>query len=140
MAARLDTGDILQRSQTLVNQAVDRGTSILADRVEHYINVAREVGGVLRERQEEQAAAVVEGLADQASGLARYLRNNDGQRLWSDAQGYARDKTWLLAGIGFLGGLAAARTVRSGVETNEYVDSYSQPQSAGYQSQSVGYR
>jgi len=155
MAARLDTGDVLQRSQSFVNQAVDRGATMLADRVEHYINVAREVGGVLRERNEEQVAGLVENLADQATGIARYLRSTDGTRIWSDAQEYTRDKTWLLAGIGFIGGLAAARTVRTATQNSgsygstsyggngygsaeqyggarEYVDAYAQPASSGY--------
>jgi hypothetical protein len=140
MAARLDTGDLLQRSQGFVNQALGRGSSILADRVEHYVNVAREVGGLLRERNEEQAAGLVENLADQANGVARYLRTTDGTRFWNDAQEYTRDKTWLLAGIGFLGGLAIARTVRTGAENMSgdyntqiaYGSSRRYGQSAGY--------
>lgn len=132
MAVSLEqTGDLLQKSQSIVNQAVDRGTTMLADRVEHYINLAREVGDVLRERNEPQAADLVQTLAQQGSQVSRYLRNNDGSRIWSDAQSFSRDKTWLLAGIGFVGGLAAARTLRSASESassREYVDSYAQTQ------------
>ena len=132
MAVTLEqTGDLLQRSGSVINQAVDRGTSLLADRVEHYLNVAREVGDVLRERNEPQAADLVQSLAQQGTQIARYLRNNDGAQLWSDAQDFSRDKTWLLAGIGLVGGLAAARTIRSaadgGSASSTYVDSYSQP-------------
>ena len=132
----IDTGDLLQRSQTVVNQAVDRGTSLLADRVEHYINLAREVSDVLRERDETGAAELVNVVAKRGTSLATYLRNNDGAQLWSDAQYFARDKAWLLGGIGFLGGLAIARTVRSASDTgrDEYVDSYAQP------SQGIRYR
>lgn len=125
------TGELLRRSQTMVNQAVDRGTSLLADRVEHYTNVAHDVGDVLRERGEPQAADLVQTLAERAVEVARYLRNHDGTELWSDVQELARGKTWLLAGAGFLGGLAAARAVRTaadgGWESRPYVDSYRQP-------------
>lgn len=133
MAVGLEqTGDLMRRSQTMLNQAVDRGTTLLADRVEHYTNVAKEVGDVLRERGEPQAADVVQSLAQRATEAARYLRNHDGADLWSDAQEMARGKTWLLAGIGFVGGLAAARAIRTaadgGWESNSpYVDSYAQP-------------
>ena len=107
---------------------------MLADRVEHYVNVARDVGQVLRERNETQAAQLVEGLAERSRGVAQYLRGNDGAQMWNDAQELARDRTWLLAGIGFLGGLAAARTVRTGASSGqrEYVDSYAQPQAERY--------
>ena len=126
------TGDLMRRGQTMISQAVDRGTSMLADRVEHYTNVGREVGTVLRDKGEPQAAEFVESLSQRAQDVARYLRNNDGSAMWSDAQQYARGKTWLLAGVGFVGGLALARTIRTAADsgwerTPGYVDSYAQP-------------
>jgi hypothetical protein len=129
--------DLMGRSQAAINQAVDRGTTLLADRVEHYTNVARDVSEVLRERGEPQAAGVVETLAQRVGDVARYLRTSDGTALWSDVQMFSRDKGWLLAGAGFLGGLAAARAVRTAVSGNNnngswertpaYVDSYASP-------------
>lgn len=136
MAASLEQtrGEVLRKSQTMMNQAVDRGTGMLADRVEHYTNVAREVGNILRERGEPQAADMVTSLADRGIGIARYLRNSDGGKMWSDAQELARGRTWLLTGVGFVGGLAIARAVRAaadggaGWETQEaYRDEYAQP-------------
>lgn len=126
------TGDLMHRGQTMINQAVDRGTSLLADRVEHYLNVGREVSTVLRDRGEPQAAEFVETLSQRAQGIARYLRNNDGAAMWGDAQELARGKTWLLAGVGFVGGLALARTIRTAADSGwerepGYVDSYAQP-------------
>lgn len=119
MAVSFDTGEIVRRSQGVINQAVDRGTGVLADRVEHYTNVAREIGEILRERGEPQAADVVESISERGIGVARYLRNNDPASMWNDAQDLARGRTWLLAGVGFLGGLALARTVRTGASDHE---------------------
>jgi hypothetical protein len=127
--------DLVRRSQEMINQAVGRGTTLLADRVEHYTNVASDVSQVLRDRGEPQAADLVQTLAQRAVDVARYLRNHDGNQLWSDMQEFGRDKTWLLAGAGFFGGLAAARAVRSAAgpaiwETKPgYVDSYASPSS-----------
>lgn len=135
------TGDLLQRSQTMIGQAVDRGTGMLADRVEHYVNVARDVGGVLRERGEPAAADFVETLSRRANDVARYLRTSDGTRIWSDAQDFARSRQWLLTGVGFVGGLAIARAVRSTQSQStwesspSFVDSYAQP----YESDSEQY-
>ncbi len=122
MAVSFDTGEIVRRSQGMINQAVDRGTGMLADRVEHYTNVAREIGGILRDRGEPQAADLVENVAERGLGAARYLRNNDTAAIWQDAQELARGRTWLLAGAGFLGGLALARAVRTAAAGNEERD------------------
>jgi len=138
MAVSIDRGEIVRRSQGMINQAVDRGTGMLADRVEHYTNVARDIGGILRDRGEPQAADFVENMAQRGIGVARYLRNNDTQSMWNDAQDLARGRTWILAGAGFLGGLALARTVRTATSDYEerggswedrpaYRDSYAQP-------------
>lgn len=128
--------DLVRRSQHMINQAVDRGTTLLADRVEHYTNVAGDVSQVLRDRGEPQAADLVQTFTQRAVDAARYLRNHDGSELWSDWQMFARDKTWLLAGAGFLGGLAVARAVRTAAgagqweeDTPAYVDSYASPAS-----------
>jgi hypothetical protein len=60
-------------------------------------------------------------------------------------QMFARDKTWLLAGAGFLGGLAAARAVRTAAgsgqweNTPAYVDSYAQPMTMRESAQEASY-
>ena len=134
MAVRMDPSDLWQRSQGVINQAVGRGAEMLADRVEHYGTVASDVGEVLRDKGEPQAADLVDMLAGGVTDAASYLRSRDGISLWSDAQEFARGRTWLLAGIGLVGGMAAARAVRSANrarawEQQDYVDSYAQSQS-----------
>jgi hypothetical protein len=133
MAVTFDTGEIVRRSQGVINQAVDRGTGMLADRVEHYTNVTREIGDILRERGEPQAADMVQMVAERGVQVARYLRNNDTMTMWNDAQDLARGRTWLLAGAGFLGGLALARAVRTATTDREYRDAYAQPSSIQYE-------
>ena len=144
MAVSIDTGEIVRRSQGMINQAVDRGTGMLADRVEHYTNVARDIADILRERGEPQAADMVTMVSERGIGVARYLRNNDTAQMWNDAQDLVRGRTWLLAGAGFLGGLALARTVRTATGDYEmrggswedrpaYRDAYAQPQSLEYE-------
>jgi hypothetical protein len=138
MAVSFDTGEIVRRSQGVISQAVDRGTGMLADRVEHYTNVAREIGDILRDRGEPQAADLVQSVAERGIGVARYLRNNDSAAMWDDAQDLMRGRTWILAGAGFLGGLALARAVRTAATDYEmrggswedrpaYRDAYAQP-------------
>jgi len=127
------TNDLLQRSQTLIGQAVDRGTNVLADRVEHYSNLGRDISDMLRNRGEPAAADFVQMLSQRSVDVANYLRRSDGSRLWSDAQSAAQGRTWLLTGVGFVSGLALARAVRSSQYNSAseispgYTDSYAQP-------------
>jgi hypothetical protein len=138
MAVNIDTGEIVRRSQGVINQAVDRGTGLLADRVEHYTNVAREIGDILRERGEPQAAEAVQMVSQRGMDVARYLRNSEPAAMWNDAQDILRGRTWIVAGAGFLGGLALARAIRTAAGDYEnrggswedepaYRDSYAQP-------------
>jgi hypothetical protein len=127
MTTNFDTGEIVHRSQGVINQAVDRGSGMLADRVEHYTNVAREISEILRERGEPQAAGAVEIVADRGVQVARYLRNSEPSQMWNDAQEILRGRTWILAGTGFLGGLAIARAVRTASGEYDYRDTYAQP-------------
>lgn len=125
--------DLMKRSQSFVGQAVDRGTGMLADRLEHYTNLAREISDVLRDRGEPAAADAVQMLSQRVVDMARYLRSNDGAQMWNDAQDFARERTWLLTGAGFIGGLALARTIRNAGYKDDweqlpaYRDSYAQP-------------
>lgn len=134
--------ELMQRSQGMVNQALERGTTLLADRVEHYTNVANELSDVLRERNESHAADLLGVLSGRTKDVAAYLRASDGASLWNDLQRYTEGREWTLAALGMLGGMAAARAIRGatsprsrstgveGWETENYVDSYAQPYGA----------
>jgi hypothetical protein len=116
----------------MIGQAVDRGTGIVADRIEHYTNLGREISDMLRDRGEPAAADFVQMVTQRGNDVARYLRTSGGTQIWNDAQSFARGRTWLLTGAGFMGGLALARAVRSTQynddgETSVYTDSYAQP-------------
>lgn len=128
--------DVVNRSKTMINQAVGRGTGLLADRIEHYTNIAREVGDILRDRGEPQAADVAVMVSERVQGMARYLRNSDGTQIVSDMQDALRGRAWLLTGVGFVSGLAIARAVRTGADyassQRTYTEDYSQ-QSGRYQ-------
>lgn len=129
MAVRMDPNELWQRSQGVINQAVGRGAELLADRIEHYSSLATDMSDMLRQKGEPQAAEWVDSLAGGVQDAATYLRTHDGTSLWSDAQRFARGRSWLMAGIGLVGGMAAARAVRSANyhsewEQSEYVESY----------------
>lgn len=139
MAVTTDiTGEWTRRSQTMIAQAVGRGTGLLADRVEHYTTIAREVGDILRERGEPQAADLAATLAERTQSVARYLRNTDGSRILSDVQEFARGRGWLLTGVGLISGLALARAVRSAADAAQPASQSSSSRGEEYFSQDTG--
>lgn len=122
----------------MINQAVNRATGTLASRVEHYTSIARDISDVLRKRGEPQAARTLQLLVRRGDDFGRYLRKKRAAAMWNDAQNRARGRVWILAGAGFLGGLALARTIRiaavdyetrrdSWDELPDYRDAYAQP-------------
>ncbi len=96
--------------------AIGYGATLLADRVDRYVAVARDVSGVLRERGEPQAAAALERAARSAARAGAYLRDADGREVWRDLQRAVEGRGWLLAGVGVAGGLGLARAIRSSSE------------------------
>ena len=134
MALTFEPEDVARRSQALIAQGVSRGCERVAERIEHYTGLAREIAGMLRERGEPQTATLLESAAGRADDVSRYLRTTEPAGLWNDAQTFARDRTWVLAGAGFVSGIALARTVRTAVagqddwKQPDYVDAYGQPQ------------
>ena len=99
MATRLQ-----QQTGGMINQAVDRGTDLLADRIEHYVGLTRDVCDVLRQRGETQPAQLLESTLTRVDSITSYLRNADGTQLYGDMRDMTRDRAWLLAGAGFITG------------------------------------
>ena len=123
MATRLQ-----QQTGGMINQAVDRGTDLLADRIEHYVGLTRDVCDVLRQRGETQPAQLLESTLTRVDSITSYLRNADGTQLYGDMRDMTRDRAWLLAGAGFITGLLAARAVRAGAYApqDHYVERFDQ--------------
>ncbi|MBV9269587.1 MAG: hypothetical protein JO165_00730 [Candidatus Eremiobacteraeota bacterium] len=123
MATRLQ-----RQTGGMINQAVDRGTDLLADRIDYYVSVARDVADSLRQRGEAQPADLLETTIVRVDYVTKYLRDADGTQLYGDVRELTRDRTWLLAGAGFVTGLLAARAIRASAMTpqDEYVEQFDQ--------------
>lgn len=108
------TQDMWQSTSNTINRAVDSGTTLAADRVEHYESIVRETIDTLRQRDEPQAAEALERVAAFGSSVATYLRNADGKRLLRDAEEFTRGRTPVLTAVGAVTGFAVARALRAG--------------------------
>ncbi|MBV8490012.1 MAG: hypothetical protein JO199_05720 [Candidatus Eremiobacteraeota bacterium] len=108
----------------MVSRLVGQGTSMLADRVEQYASIAGEIGNTLRQRGEPQAADVATTIGARTSDVAQYLRTHDGRALLGDVQQFMEGRGWLMAGLGVMGGVLLARTIRASMHRDEYVEEY----------------
>lgn len=108
---------------------VSRGTGMLADRIERYVQVADELESSLRDRNEPQAADLAGMISQRTSDVVTYLRDTDGRALIDDISSAMHGRGWMLAGVGIAGGILLARTVRaaSSDSPDDYVESHSAP-------------
>lgn len=114
------TQDMWQTTTGTVNRAIDTGTTMAADRVEHYGSIVRETVDTLRERGEPQAAQALDQVASLTTSVANYLRTVDGTRLLADAEDFTRGRAPLMTAIGAVTGFALARAIRAGAARRTY--------------------
>jgi len=106
---------------------------------------ARQAGQALRQTSSQlradgssaspQMAGLIEAAAERVEQLGGYLEHTDGDRLLRDAEDFARRRPWMVAGIGLLAGIAAARFLKASSE-RRYETRY--PGSASRYSYSTG--
>lgn len=112
-------------------------SSRLSDQVEQRSNQAgaqarlvaealRRSGSQLESQGSGAAAQVTSQAADRIDRLGGYLQEASGDRLLADAEEFARERPWLLAGFGVIVGLVAARFIKA-----SSADRYSEFQASG---------
>ncbi len=84
---------------------------------------ARSVGQALRQSGEKlrgegnaQAASVTDNAAQRVEQLGEYLERVQGDELLRDAERFARQRPWVLAGVGLFAGLVASRMMKASSE------------------------
>jgi len=88
----------------------------------------RRSGEQLREQGEgEQVAGVTDGAADRIERLGGYLERTSGEEFLRDAEALARQRPWMVAGLGLMVGLAASRFLKASSERR-----YDSAQGNGY--------
>ena len=113
--------------QEKASEAREEGSVRLRDQFEQRSNQAgaqaRGIAEALRrsghELQGEGKAGAARVTAQAAGGverLALYLEQTSGDQLMRDAELFARRRPWMLAGLGMIGGVAAARFMKASSE------------------------
>jgi hypothetical protein len=84
----------------------------------------RRSGNDLSNEGNNNGAKLAGQVADRVERLGTYLEQKRGDELVRDVESFARGRPWMLAGIGILAGMAAARFVKASSE--QRYDTYRQ--------------
>ena len=104
-----------QGSVRLREQFEQRSTEV-GSQVRSVAEALRRSGNDLGSQENGNAAKLTGQAADRLERLGSYLEQKSGDDFMRDMEGFARRRPWMLAGLGLLGGLAAARFVKASSE------------------------
>ena len=119
--------DAASTAQEKASELRDQGRSRLRDQIDsrstHAGSQARSLANALRRSGDDlrgdgntQTAELTGQAADRIERLGSYLEQKSGDDLMRDIETFARRRPWLLAGLGMLAGVAAARFVKASSE------------------------
>ena len=114
--------ELRSRGANQLREQLDTRTTDAGRQAQDLAQALRESGEQLRSGGKGQAAGITDTAADRVEQLGQYLERVDGNELLSDAERFARQRPWLLAGIGLVAGVAASRMMKASSE-RQYVSS-----------------
>ncbi|MFL5980550.1 MAG: hypothetical protein ACJ74R_02430 [Gaiellaceae bacterium] len=96
-----------------MRRQVDTRSTQTGEQMTRTASALRQTAQQLRGDQQETQAKLLEGVADRAERLGRYLATNDGDRLLRDVERFARRQPWVVAGGGAVLGFVASRFMKA---------------------------
>jgi hypothetical protein len=106
----------------------DRRSTQAGTQVRSLAEALRRSGNDLRNEGNGNAAQVTGQAADRIERLGTYLEQKRGDELMRDVERFARRRPWMLAGLGMLAGVGAARFMKASSEQRYGVYGTSQHQ------------
>jgi ElaB/YqjD/DUF883 family membrane-anchored ribosome-binding protein len=104
-----------QGSARLRDQLDERSTKV-GSQVRSLATALRHSGNDLSNEGDGNASQLTTQAADRIERVGSYLEQKSGDELMRDVEKFARRRPWLLAGLGMLAGVAAARFVKASSE------------------------
>jgi hypothetical protein len=102
-----------QETRERVRQQVDARSSQTGEQMTKTGSALRQTAQQLRGDQQESQAKVLDAVADRTERFGRYLSETDGDQLLRDAERFARQRPWVVAGGGAILGFLAARFTKA---------------------------
>jgi hypothetical protein len=131
--------ELREQGSARLREQVDQRSTEVGSQVRSLAEALRRSGTDLQNQGNGNAAQITSQLADRLEGIGSYLEQMSGDDVMRDVESFARRRPWMLAGVGLLAGVAAARFIKASSE-QRYSDSralgptgYSTSASAGAQ-------
>lgn len=115
-AAQEKASELREQGSARLRDQLDRRSSEAGSQVRSLAQALRQSGEQLEGDGKGGASRTAREAADRIERLGGYLERKSGDDLMRDVEMFARRRPWLLAGIGLLAGVAAARFVKASSE------------------------
>ena len=126
--AQQKASELKDEGRNKLSETLDERTTQAGGQARQMAQALRRSGEQLRQQGEaQQVAAMAEGAADRIERLGGYLEGTSGDRFLRDAEDFARQRPWMVAGLGLMVGLATSRFLKASSERR-----YDSAQGNGY--------
>jgi hypothetical protein len=115
-AAQEKASDLRRQGSARLRDEFDQRSNQAGSQVRSLADALRRSGNDLQDEGNTSGARLVGQAADRAEQLGRYLEQKRGDELMSDVETFARRRPWMLAALGMLAGVAAARFMKASSE------------------------
>ena len=115
--AQQKASELTEQGRSKLGETLDERTTQAGGQARQMAQALRRSGAQLREQGEgQQVAGLTEGAADRIERLGGYLERTSGDEFLRDAEDFARQRPWMVAGLGLMVGLAASRFLKASSE------------------------
>jgi hypothetical protein len=114
--AQEKASELREQGAARMRDQFDQRSTEAGSQVRSLAEALRRSGSDLRNDGNANAAHLTGQAADRIERLGSYLEDKSGDQLMRDIETFARRRPWMLAGLGMLAGIAAARFVKASSE------------------------
>jgi ElaB/YqjD/DUF883 family membrane-anchored ribosome-binding protein len=136
--AQEKAAELREQGSARLREQFDQRSTQAGSQVRSLADALRRSGNDLQNEGNTSGARVAGQAADRVERLGSYLEQKSGDELMRDIETFARRRPWLLAGLGMLAGVAAARFVKASSE--ERYGDYRRSSQQQWPSRQVGHR
>jgi hypothetical protein len=115
-AAQEKASELREQGSLRLREQFDQRSNQAGSQVRSLAEALRRGGGDLSSEGDASGARLAEQAADRIDRVGSYLEQKRGDELMRDIETFARRRPWMLAGLGVLAGVAAARFLKASSE------------------------
>jgi len=114
--AKETSREAMGQARGMVRGQLDQRSSDAGQQITSVADTIRSTGQSMRDQGNSSQADMADRLASQVERVGSYLRDQDADRLLQDVEDFGRRQPWMIAVLGFVGGMAAARFLKASSE------------------------